>query len=230
MATDADPETPIGYANAPQSPWGSPGTNGAGFSAVSHTAQPWTYHNANTSMTRHWTLGRFTLFGTSRNAANGSSNRHLIPVRAQVRPASSWTWYNPENGGTLIFVGHVVLVIFEVIALVISSQSLERVKKFSWLVHRADFVSTLSLISMCVEVGVGIMATLVACSCVGMALSVAFAALLCLNATATGSYLIFAMKTNLDKALCDQYGDRASECWAGLRMGMAVGVFRVLLL
>ncbi|KAK1726442.1 hypothetical protein CaCOL14_012158 [Colletotrichum acutatum] len=229
MVNDSDPGAQVGNANAPQPQWRAPGTNGSGFPPPSPTAQPWTDHNANTDKTRNWS-GKFSLHKTLGNGDSGASNSSHPPARSRVRPALSRRWSKPENGGTVIFAGHVVLIIFEVIAIVIASQSLVRVKKFPGLVQRAEFVSMISLISMCVEVGAWIIVTLVACSCLGMALSVAFAALLCLNATATGSYLIFAMKVNLDRALCDEYGEESAECWVGLRMGMAVGVFRVLLL
>ncbi|KAK1547782.1 hypothetical protein CPAR01_01749 [Colletotrichum paranaense] len=230
MVDDSDPEAQVGSASAHQSQRRAHGTNGSGFPPPSPTAQqPWTDHNANTDKTRSWT-GKFSSLKTLRNSTNGASSRPHPPIRSRVRPPSSRGWSKPENGGAVIFTGHVVLIIFEIIAIVISSQSLQRVKKFPGLVQRADFVSMISLISMCVEVGAWIIVTLVACSWFGMALSVGFAALLCLNATATGSYLIFAIKANLDKALCNEYGEQSAECWTGLRMGMAVGVFRVLLL
>ncbi|KAK1671137.1 hypothetical protein BDP55DRAFT_319905 [Colletotrichum godetiae] len=229
MGNEGDPGVQVGYASAPHSQWRATGTNGSRFPPPLPTAQSWTGHNHNKEKTWN-SAGTFSLFKTLGNSKNSASTSSRPPVRSRVWPVSSPGWFKPENGGTVIFAGHVVLIIFEAIAVVISSQSLERVKKFPSLVLRAELACLLSLISMCAEVGIWIMTTLAACSYVGMALSAACAALLCLNATATGSYLIFAMRANSDKALCDEYGKNSAECWAGLRMGMAVGVLRVLLL
>lgn len=141
MVNNSHLEAQVGYANSsPQSQGRAPGTNGSGFPALSPTAQPWTDHNTNAHKTWNRT-GKLSLFKTLRNGTNGASNRSHRPVRSRVRPASSRGWSKPENGGTVIFAGHVVLIIFEVIAIVISSQSLERIKKFPGLVQRAEFVS-----------------------------------------------------------------------------------------
>ncbi|KAK1623258.1 hypothetical protein BDP81DRAFT_137017 [Colletotrichum phormii] len=121
--------------NAPQPQWRTPGTNGSGFPPPPPTAQSWTDHYTNTDKTWN-SAGTFSLFKTLRNGKNGAPTSSR---RSRVWPASSREWFKPENGGTVIFAGHVVLIIFEVIAIVISSQGLERVKKFPGLVLRAEF-------------------------------------------------------------------------------------------
>lgn len=59
---------------------------------------------------------------------------------------------------------------------------------------------------------------------------VVFIVFIGISALPAGVYLTFAAKANLDNALCDTYGGMAARCWTGLRLGMAAGVFRVLVL